>query len=239
MRKDPNHLAYVNLYPNYASAKQLQTKGNRVDAYREFLNKFIDIVKPQLLSFDHYNFAVKGQNDAYFLNLAQIREAALKENIPFMAALQGYYDVAKLLLESNADVNLQIIDGGTALNAAAINGHADIVKLLLKSKVDMNAQDNEGATALHMASQKGYPEIVKLLLINNAKVNVQRNDGTTALMLATWREDIEIVKLLVKGKADVNLKEKIQNSYTNSRFHVRQSKILFETIDFHNTFHNF
>jgi len=89
LERDPGHLAWVNLLPNYASAKQLETEGNRIDAYKKHVKKYLDIVKPQLLSFDHYNFAVKGQNDAYFLNLAQVREAALKENIPFMAILQA------------------------------------------------------------------------------------------------------------------------------------------------------
>lgn len=89
LEKDPKHLAWVNLLPNYASAKQLQTEGNRVDAYKGYVKKYLDAVKPQILSFDHYNFAVKGQNDAYFLNLAQIREAALGKNIPFMAILQA------------------------------------------------------------------------------------------------------------------------------------------------------
>jgi hypothetical protein len=88
-KRDPGHLAWVNLLPNYASAKQLETEGNRVDAYNKYVKEYLGVVKPQLLSFDHYNFATNGQNDAYFLNLAQIRESALKENIPFMAILQA------------------------------------------------------------------------------------------------------------------------------------------------------
>ena len=89
LAKDPNHLVFINLYPNYASAKQLGVEGNIEEAYRKHLDEFVEIVKPQFLSFDHYNFHTCGQNDCYFLNLAEIRRAALKSDIPFMAILQA------------------------------------------------------------------------------------------------------------------------------------------------------
>ena len=87
--KDPSRLAYVNLYPIYASTKQLGTTGEPVPAYREHLRQFVETFRPQLLSYDHYHFAVKGDGDKYFLNLAEIRRAALDAGIPFMAILQA------------------------------------------------------------------------------------------------------------------------------------------------------
>jgi hypothetical protein len=65
------------------------TTGNRVDAYKKYLDKFIEVIHPQLLCFDHYIFSVSGDTDAYFLNMSQMRAAALKNNIPFMAILQA------------------------------------------------------------------------------------------------------------------------------------------------------
>ena len=61
--RDPAHLAYINLFPTYANNEQLGTKGDTVTAYREHLRQYVDIVKPGLISYDHYQFSVKGDND--------------------------------------------------------------------------------------------------------------------------------------------------------------------------------
>ena len=55
--RDPAHLAYINLFPTYANNQQLGTTGDIVTAYREHLGQYVAIVKPSLLSYDHYQFA--------------------------------------------------------------------------------------------------------------------------------------------------------------------------------------
>lgn len=87
--KDPAHFAYINLFPTYASNEQLGNKGETVPAYKEHLKQFIDIVKPDLLSYDHYHFGVNGDQDQYFLNLGMIRQAALDAGIPFLNIVQA------------------------------------------------------------------------------------------------------------------------------------------------------
>jgi hypothetical protein len=87
--RDPAHLAYINLFPTYASNDQLGTKGDTVTAYREHLRQYVDIVKPGLISYDHYQFSVKGDNDGYFLNLAMIRRAAQDAGLPFLNIVQA------------------------------------------------------------------------------------------------------------------------------------------------------
>jgi len=88
----PSQLAYINLFPTYASAAALGTTGDTVTAYREYLRQFVEIVKPDLISWDHYHFkktdrAFDGSD--YFLNLALVREAALKADIPFANVVQA------------------------------------------------------------------------------------------------------------------------------------------------------
>ena len=108
--RDPDHLGYVNLNPTYANRDQLGVNptGNpgilgypdnfagigandlTVEAYNEHLRQYIELMKPELLSYDHYHFlknAVDGQQ--YFLNLALIRNAALKTGIPFINIVQA------------------------------------------------------------------------------------------------------------------------------------------------------
>src|SRR5512135_27323 len=87
--RDPAHLAYINLFPTYANNEQLGTKGDTVTAYREHLRQYVDIVKPGLISYDHYQFAVEGDNDGYFLNLAMIRRAAQDAGLPFLNIVQA------------------------------------------------------------------------------------------------------------------------------------------------------
>jgi hypothetical protein len=79
--RDPAHMAYINLFPTYASNEQLGTSGDQVTAYREHLRQFIDVVRPRLLSYDHYQFATDGDIDGYFLNLAMVRAAAQEAKI--------------------------------------------------------------------------------------------------------------------------------------------------------------
>lgn len=52
---DPAHESYINLFPNYASLEML---GN--PSYYDHLEQFIEVVKPEILSYDHYHF-IKGK----------------------------------------------------------------------------------------------------------------------------------------------------------------------------------
>ncbi len=87
--KDPAHLAYINLFPTYASNDQLGTKGDVETAYREHLRQFIDTVKPGLISYDHYQFMTNGDTGEYFLNLSLIRQAAQTAGLPFLNIVQA------------------------------------------------------------------------------------------------------------------------------------------------------
>ena len=88
-QRDPAHLAYINLFPTYANNKQLGTKGDKITAYQDHLRQYIQIVKPSLVSYDHYQFAKGGDNPDYFLNLAMIRRAAQGARVPFLNIVQA------------------------------------------------------------------------------------------------------------------------------------------------------
>ncbi len=88
-QRDPAHLAYINLFPTYADNKQLGTTGDTVTAYREYLRRFVEIVKPGLISWDHYHFFKANDGKEYFLNLAMVREQALAAHLPFLNIIQA------------------------------------------------------------------------------------------------------------------------------------------------------
>jgi len=102
--RDPAHLAYINLFPTYANNEQLGTKGDTVTAYREHLRQYVDVVKPGLISYDHYQFSVKGDNDGYFLNLGMIRRAALDAGLPFLNIVQAATWAASMRVPTGDEV---------------------------------------------------------------------------------------------------------------------------------------
>lgn len=86
---DPAHLAYINLFPTYATNQQLGTSGDTVQAYQRYLDEFLAQVKPQLLSYDHYQFSTAGDTGQYFLNLALVRRTAHQAGVPFLHIVQA------------------------------------------------------------------------------------------------------------------------------------------------------
>jgi hypothetical protein len=79
-QKKPGKFGYINLYPNYAPA---YTFGG--PTYDDYIAGFIKIVKPEVLSMDHYP-AMRPHVDtrpSYRANLETCRVQSLKAGIPF------------------------------------------------------------------------------------------------------------------------------------------------------------
>ncbi len=114
--RDPAHLAYINLFPTYANEQQLGVSADATERarvgyplnfagvgtddktvllYREHLKRYVETVKPDLLSYDHYHFLQPDKDgkpvdgNQYFLNLALIRAAAREANKPFVNTIMS------------------------------------------------------------------------------------------------------------------------------------------------------
>lgn len=87
--RDPAHLAYINLLPTYANNEQLGVGGPILQAYEEHLRRFVQTVRPGLLSYDHYQFRRGSDAPDYFLNLALVRKRALDSGLPFLNIVQA------------------------------------------------------------------------------------------------------------------------------------------------------
>ncbi|NOU60142.1 ankyrin repeat domain-containing protein [Marinifilum caeruleilacunae] len=68
------------------------------------------------------------------------------------ACLFGKTEVAKALIDANADLSIKNNDGSTALHVAAFFCRTEIVKALLEKGADTNIKNNAGATALESVS---------------------------------------------------------------------------------------
>ena len=76
---DPDALAYINLFPNYASPQQMA-----VETYEAYIASYVEIVKPEFISYDHYALMDDGSlRHGYFQNLETVRKAALENDLPF------------------------------------------------------------------------------------------------------------------------------------------------------------
>lgn len=67
----------------------------------------------------------------------------------------GHEEIAKILIQKGANVNLSDSNGWTPLFVAAASGHSKIVQLLIKSGADVNLKNNLGLAPLHGAAEFG------------------------------------------------------------------------------------
>ena len=83
---DPDHLVYINLLPNYATTNLVARPSQlQANTYEEYLQRYLRIVHPDVLSWDHYHFLKDGDRQGFFGNLASVQQAILAnaENTPF------------------------------------------------------------------------------------------------------------------------------------------------------------
>ena len=64
------------------------------------------------------------------------------------AATFGKTDIAKALIDANAELDIQNNEGSTALHAAAFFCHVEIVKMLIDAGADKSVKNNHNATPL-------------------------------------------------------------------------------------------
>jgi hypothetical protein len=116
------------------------------------------------------------------------------------AAHYGHVEIARLLLQNGADVNVKSNgrNGGlTPLHCAACNGRVDILHLLVENGANLEAQENGGERALHNAAYHGHlPFIQELISRYHVDINARRNNGTTALWMARMYSQTEIITFL-------------------------------------------
>lgn len=117
-------------------------------------------------------------------------------------------EIAKLLIESGADVTIKDHDGYPVLTRAANNGDVETVRAMIENGADVNSINSEGWTPLMGASYNGRLEVVKLLIEKGADINAKNKFGTTALAAAKGQEYPKITKYLVeKGSKPLSSKQ--------------------------------
>uniref|UniRef100_A0A8C3FRE1 Ankyrin repeat and KH domain containing 1 n=1 Tax=Chrysemys picta bellii TaxID=8478 RepID=A0A8C3FRE1_CHRPI len=146
----------------------------------------------------------------------------------------GHVEVARLLLDSGAQVNMPADSFESPLTLAACGGHVELAALLIERGANLEEVNDEGYTPLMEAAREGHEEMVALLLaqgkkttssykllycklhlfssysnyifFDRANINAQTEETQeTALTLACCGGFSEVADFLIKAGADIEL----------------------------------
>ena len=129
-----------------------------------------------------------------------------------VAVLSDRADYVKLLIDNNADVNVQNNRNNTPLLISIADNQFEIFKLLLDANPDINIQNFNNNTPLIVAAKNNQIDYVKVILNKNPLISEQNILGKTALMYAVEKDNFSIVKMLYDKNADVNIKDNINKN---------------------------
>jgi ankyrin repeat protein len=105
------------------------------------------------------------------------------------ASKLGKYNIARLLVEKGANVNVRYDSWGncTPLHLACATGDPALVQLLIENGADINARTSlDSRTPLHWAVYYQHNPIVELLFHFGADLHIRDSQGYTAAGLAAY-----------------------------------------------------
>lgn len=132
-----------------------------------------------------------------------------------LAVENNNYNLVKLLLDNNANVNIRNSRGETPLHVACINSVCNRTKIvyeLINHGANLEARDKDGLTPLMYAARANNGKYVNALMLNKAYAYAQDNEGNTALHYAAQKKDIEgkshALRFLLRRGVDPNIRNK-------------------------------
>ncbi|XP_066540011.1 B-cell lymphoma 3 protein [Hoplias malabaricus] len=130
-----------------------------------------------------------------------------------LAVQDGNLKLAKMLLDSGADINaVDIKSGRSPLVHAVENNCLEMVNFLIENGCNVNAQSYSGNTALHSACGRGEVEAVRVLLKNGADSSLKNYHNDTAVMVAKNKK----VSDVLRGKTTRGHTLKTQHSFNGA-----------------------
>ncbi len=123
------------------------------------------------------------------------------------SVLKNQEDIAELLLENGADVNLEFTLGITPLHIATFQTNLPLIKLLISYGADIDAEHDNGITPLSSSLMTGETNIVCQLVESGADVNHVSRNGNIPLSyacLSVSTNKNNIIRFLLNKGADPN-----------------------------------
>jgi len=125
----------------------------------------------------------------------------------YKACVDGSLDIATVLLDAGADVNLKSTQGYTPLYAAVQSKHKPVVEYLLSKGASIDEKLGPlGLTAFYKASIDGSLDIAKVLVDAGADINMKSTEGYTPLFVAVQNKHKPVVEYLISKGARIDEK---------------------------------
>ena len=141
----------------------------------------------------------------------------------YFAAYMNSVEMAKLLIEHGANVNVRDKKGRRPIHSAAGQNSLEVAKLLTEHRTDVSARDNDRITPMHHAAGQNSVEMAKLLIEHGANVSVNDKDGRTPIHSAAGQNSLEVAKLIIEHGANVSARD--ENGYTAMHFAAVQNSV--------------
>ncbi|MFI3242739.1 MAG: ankyrin repeat domain-containing protein [Akkermansia sp.] len=141
------------------------------------------------------------------LNIDAQREED-KQTVLIHCCYAGYEDIATMLINRGAQLELKDKSGNTALLAAASSGNTPLVKLLLSKGAKADIINAEGQSLLHLASRGGDVDLMAQLIQEGAAVDLRDELGQTPLFLACENLQPDSLNFLIEQGAKLDTQRK-------------------------------
>ncbi|KAF7652561.1 hypothetical protein LDENG_00095230 [Lucifuga dentata] len=142
------------------------------------------------------------QHDCLFVVLSQSSSSMCLEIRNYeglsplhLAVQHGCKDLARMLLDSGADINaMDVKSGQSPLMHAVESSNSDMVHFLIENGCDVNSQSYSGNTALHSACGRGQVDTARLLLKSGADCSLKNYHNDTPVMVATNKKIADVLR---------------------------------------------
>jgi hypothetical protein len=109
----PGKLAYINLFPDYATLGAPDTSQLGASSCTEYLERFVREVRPQVISYDNYMVQYSGdlkdqaKAAGYYRNLLEVRRVALRHKLPYLNIVSANQQLPGMPVPSPANLAFQ------------------------------------------------------------------------------------------------------------------------------------
>ena len=165
----------------------------------------------------HSSKDINSKIEEFIQNGASVNDKDKNHATPLhLASKCGYFEVIKILIRKEADVNAINHCGRTPLffvfqeNTRLLWPHlleieTRIASFLIKKGAKVDIKDFSNITPLHLATKYGNLESVKILVENGADINFTSNFRERPIHLACEKGYLEILNIFISKGVDINV----------------------------------
>lgn len=131
------------------------------------------------------------------------------------AAITGNYLICQLLLQYQADVEVEDGFRQRPIHLAAFGGSSVVLNCLLNVGANVEAQDSWGRTAQHLAALRGHGNVIQQLHeASHSLIEVNDEAGRTPLFLAALGGHVDVTEQLLQLQREDDEQERDCNGRT-------------------------